>query len=273
MLGLVVLLIAEYRFFHDQAQKMLELKEEYRTYTLAVKKVLNEYNAMKEQAKPSKDSFITINRAPNYLKQSMIEHIRKENLEFILKGVDSNAWTDYHDQIQKKPSLVGIVQKKRTSIKRKKSITSIALFKEALISKPKDIAMVWPIDRSQFWLSSFFGPRHKPDKSWGFHYGIDMAACKGTPVIAAAGGIVIEACFHSGYGNTIVISHGNKYKTRYAHLDKILVSMGQKVKQGFLIGKVGATGAVRKKKGRDASHLHFEVYAYGKQINPLSFFN
>jgi murein DD-endopeptidase MepM/ murein hydrolase activator NlpD len=50
------------------------------------------------------------------------------------------------------------------------------------------------------------------------------------------------------------------------------VSVGQKVEQGQLIGKVGSTGAVRKKKGRDASHLHFEIYAHGKQINPLSFF-
>ena len=273
MLGLVVLLIAEYRFFHDQAQKMLELKEEYRTYTLAVKKILNEYNAMKEQAKPSKESFITINRTPDYLKKSMIEHIRKENLEFILKSIDTNEWTDYHDQIQKKSSLITATPKKRTALKRKKSIAPIAFYKETTLSKPKDIALAWPIDRSQFWLSSFFGPRRQPDKSWGFHYGIDMAACRGTPVVAAVSGIVIEACFNSGYGNTIVISHGNKYKTRYAHLDKILVSMGQKVEQGCLIGKVGATGAVRKKKGRDASHLHFEVYAHGKQINPLSFFN
>ena len=54
LLGLSTLLIVEYRFFHDQAQKMLELKEEYRAYTLAVKKILNEYNAMKEQAEGSR---------------------------------------------------------------------------------------------------------------------------------------------------------------------------------------------------------------------------
>ncbi len=55
MLGLTTLLIIEYRFFHDQAQKMLELKEEYRAYTIAVKKILNEYNAMKEQADEDTD--------------------------------------------------------------------------------------------------------------------------------------------------------------------------------------------------------------------------
>ena len=284
LLGLCILLIIEYRFFHDQAQKMLELKEEYRTYTLAVKKILNEYNAIKEQASETAEdlsfdsddsnSFILVNREPNYLKESMIKHAQKENLEFILKSVDLNEWTDYTDQINKKTNSVSLQTKKRT--RKTKKIAKVQqlpkLFKDSYITGPKDIAFVWPVDRSSFWLSSFFGPRKKPDHSWGFHYGIDMAACKGTPVKAAANGIVIEAYFHPGYGNTILISHNNKYKTRYAHLDKMLACVGQKVEQGVLIGKVGATGAVRKKKGRDPSHLHFEVHAHGKQINPLSFF-
>ena len=126
----------------------------------------------------------------------------------------------------------------------------------------------WPIDRSQFWLSSLFGKRKKPNGSWGFHSGIDMAALKGTPVKAAAGGTVIEARYAQGYGNTVVIKHNNKYKTRYAHLDKIIAKKGQKVSRGQLIGKVGDTGFVRKS-GKDASHLHFELYAFGKKINPL----
>jgi murein DD-endopeptidase MepM/ murein hydrolase activator NlpD len=284
LLGLTTLLIIEYRFFHDQAQKMLELKEEYRAYTQAVKKILNEYNAMKEQAAESgddieseetdsKDSFIVVNREPGYLKQSMINYARKQNLEFILKSVDPNEWVDYTDQIKKKTTKVAQGKKRGRRSKRTVNVQAYPKFyNDAYVSAPKDFAFNWPIKRSEFWLSSFFGPRRKPDRSWGFHYGIDMAACRGTPVNAAADGIIIEAHYHSGYGNTILISHNNKYKTRYAHLDKMNVSVGQKVEQGQLIGKVGSTGAVRKKKGRDASHLHFEIYAHGKQINPLSFF-
>ena len=60
----------------------------------------------------------------------------------------------------------------------------------------------------------------------------------------------------------------SKYRTRYAHLDKILVKVGKKVSQNQCIGKVGDTGFIRKK-GRDGSHLHFEVLAFGKQMNPL----
>lgn len=282
MAGLTILLIVEYRFFHDQAQKMLEIKEEYRSYTLAVKKILNEYNAMKEQAgeasaqeqeSSEKDSFIVVNREPGYLKQSAINYARKQNLEFLLKNVDPNEWVDYNDQIKKKSTATVAAGKKKRKTRRKNiGQQPPTYYKEAFLNVPKDFNFMWPINRSQFWLSSFYGPRRKPDRSWGFHHGIDMAACKGTPIVAAADGIVIEAHFHPGYGNTILISHTSKYKTRYAHLDKILVSVGQKIEQGTLIGKVGATGSVRKKKGRDASHLHFEIYAHGKQINPLTFF-
>lgn len=278
LFGITVLLFFEYRFFHDQAQKMLELKEEYRAYTQAVKKIINEYNAMKEEAQEesnqpemtTKDSFLLVNREPNYLRKAFIDHVRKENLEFILKSIDPNEWTDYGDQLIKK-TATPIATKKR---RRRRKISKIQNFPahQTYLTGPKDITFIWPIDRSQFWISSFFGPRKKPDNSWGFHYGIDMAACRGIPIKAANAGMVIEAHYHAGYGNTVLIMHNNKYKTRYAHLDKIMVYVGQKVDQGTVIGKVGSTGAVRAKKGRDPSHLHFEVYAHGKQVNPLSFF-
>ncbi|MCK5633129.1 M23 family metallopeptidase, partial [bacterium] len=136
-------------------------------------------------------------------------------------------------------------------------------------NKKMEIDFSWPIKRSEFWISSLFGSRKKPNGIWGFHYGIDMAAMRGTPVKAACPGIIVEARFSSGYGNTIVIAHGRKYRTRYAHLNKILVRVGQKVKQQQLIGKVGRTGLVWKSQGRDPSHLHFEVHAFGKKVNPM----
>jgi len=98
-----------------------------------------------------------------------------------------------------------------------------------------------------------------------------MAAVRGTPVYAAANGTVIEARHGAGYGKTIVIAHNRKYRTRYAHLSSIGVKVGQTVYKGDQIGRVGATGSVRSKRGRDASHLHFEVCAFGKQVNPMYF--
>lgn len=134
----------------------------------------------------------------------------------------------------------------------------------------KDIQFIWPVNRAHFWLSSFYGARRKPDRTWGFHHGIDLAAVRGTPVMSAAAGVVTEALYHKGFGNTIVVMHNNKYSTRYAHLHKMYVRVGQHVEQGQRIGEVGATGNVR---GRHSgSHLHLEVMAYGKRMNPLYFF-
>lgn len=101
------------------------------------------------------------------------------------------------------------------------------------------------------------------------HKAIDMAAMKNTHVMAAAGGKVVEARYASGYGNTILIAHPNGYKTRYAHLNAIKVKLHAIVAAGDLIGTVGETGFIRKR-GKDGSHLHFEVYHGNRAINPLA---
>jgi hypothetical protein len=145
--------------------------------------------------------------------------------------------------------------------------------KQKVDIKKKDIVFIWPIERQKFWLSSYFGLRKLPSGRKQFHNGIDMAALKGTRVKSAASGVVEKAYEDpAGYGKTIIIKHNKIYKTRYAHLDKMLVAQGQSVKQGQLIGYVGSTGNVRKT-GRDASHLHFEVYLHEQRVDPLTFFS
>ena len=127
----------------------------------------------------------------------------------------------------------------------------------------------WPVAQDSFWISSFFGPR-RMGRVVRMHAGIDLAALKGTPVKAAAGGKVIKSCYEFGYGNTIVIEHNRKYKTRYAHLNENLVERGKNVLRGQKIGTVGDTGFVQSE-GNNASHLHFEVYAFNKQVNPIRY--
>lgn len=129
----------------------------------------------------------------------------------------------------------------------------------------------WPVDPKNFWLSSPFGPRTIRGKE-GFHGGIDMAAPTGTPVYAAAEGKVVESRFSPGYGNYILIAHPNGYKTRYAHLSKSLTKTGQRVEAGKLIGRVGATGHVVKRRASSSgSHLHFEVYKHGSWVDPIGY--
>jgi murein DD-endopeptidase MepM/ murein hydrolase activator NlpD len=134
----------------------------------------------------------------------------------------------------------------------------------------QDFTFHWPLELHHFWLSSLFGARKKANGTPGFHYGIDMAAMKGTPVKSAAAGTVIQAQYVPGYGNNVLIQHNKYYRTRYAHLNRIHATVGQKVTQGQKIGTVGDTGSVRKS-GRDASHLHFEIYHNGSHVNPLRY--
>lgn len=127
-----------------------------------------------------------------------------------------------------------------------------------------------PIPHGQFWISSLFGPRKRASGAMGYHYGVDLAAPRGTPVFACASGKVVQAGWNGGFGNMIVIAHDEGMRTRYAHLSAIHVTSGAYVAQGAKIGAVGDTGHVRKN-GRDASHLHLEVERYGKREDPLMY--
>lgn len=98
-----------------------------------------------------------------------------------------------------------------------------------------------------------------------FHTGIDYRAPRGTIVLAAATGIVTEAKWDGGYGNTIRIKHGNGYETTYAHLMNMTVITGEKVLKGDTIGNVGATGKTT------GSHLHYEIAYNNRKINPAVF--
>lgn len=115
----------------------------------------------------------------------------------------------------------------------------------------------WPLNSH---INSYYGYR------WGgFHTGIDLAGDTGDPYVAAASGTVVSAGWAGGYGNCIIIDHGNGIMTRYAHSSKLLVSAGQSVSKGQTIGLVGATG------NATGSHLHFEVIINGDTANPLNY--
>jgi len=99
------------------------------------------------------------------------------------------------------------------------------------------------------------------------HDGVDFVAPPGTPILAAAGGVVVAAEWHSEYGNMIDIDHGDGLKTRYAHASKSLVRVGDLVRPGQMIARVGSTGR------STGAHLHFEVHVNGVPRNPGGFLN
>jgi len=115
-------------------------------------------------------------------------------------------------------------------------------------------------------FSSPFGVRSDPFRgSAAMHSGIDLAGPMGTPVYATADGVVGRAGWARGYGNLVQLEHGKGIETRYGHLSKILVHVGQHVKRGDLIAKMGSTGR------STGSHLHYEVRLDGHAVNPLPF--
>lgn len=123
----------------------------------------------------------------------------------------------------------------------------------------------WPLPDGYYTVTSSFGPRVLNGEN-EFHAGLDVAGPRGTPVLAADGGTVTYADWMGTAGRAVIIQHTGGYETRYYHLNSIIVSAGQEVKQGDLIGTVGSTGK------STGNHLHFEVRRWGNAIDPLSFY-
>ena len=128
-------------------------------------------------------------------------------------------------------------------------------------------SFIFPV-ASYTYISSRFGERiHPITGELKNHNGMDIASNMGTTVYAADGGRVVLAEWYGGYGNCIMIEHGNGYKTLYGHLSVISVKNGQTVNQGDAIGQVGSTG------NSTGPHLHFEVYLNGGRIDPEQFYS
>jgi len=122
---------------------------------------------------------------------------------------------------------------------------------------------IWPTNG---WTSSGFGYRMDPfTQKRTFHYGLDIVATRGNPVVAPADGFVAEVNRSGEFGNSIILGHGGGLTTLYGHLSKVGVVSGQKIKRGDIIGNVGSTGK------SIGPHLHYEVRINGKPVNPYTY--
>ena len=123
----------------------------------------------------------------------------------------------------------------------------------------RNVPSIWPVRYPDLRITSRFGDARDANHH---HNGIDIAAPKGTPVLAAANGKVISREQASGYGRLVRIAHGDGLETWYAHLQSWNVKPGKKMKCGQRIGKVGKSG------NATAPHLHYEVRINGRPVNP-----
>lgn len=121
-----------------------------------------------------------------------------------------------------------------------------------------------PIKRG--WLSSYYGMRTDPFTGHqALHEGIDFAGKAGSDVISVGAGVVTWAGKRYGYGNMVEVTHGNGYVTRYGHNEDIVVNVGETVKKGQVLSKMGSTGR------STGPHVHFEVLLNGRKVDPEKF--
>jgi murein DD-endopeptidase MepM/ murein hydrolase activator NlpD len=146
-------------------------------------------------------------------------------------------------------------------------VIDLAKNKEQMIQSVPAIQPVSVKDMAR--ISDYFGFRRDPfTKEKKVHHGIDFVGPKGAPIYATGNGKVINAEFSFfGYGNVVVIDHGFGFKTRYAHLQKIDIKVGDEVTRGQIIGSLGNSGR------STGPHLHYEVLLRNKPVDPMNYFN
>ena len=116
------------------------------------------------------------------------------------------------------------------------------------------------------WISSYFGKRTSPFSGKTEHHrGVDFAGKAGNDVVSVAGGVVTKAGKKGAYGYLVEVDHGNGYVTRYGHNQMVLVQVGEAIKRGQVIAKLGSTGR------STGPHVHFEVIKDGARIDPMKF--
>lgn len=135
---------------------------------------------------------------------------------------------------------------------------------EELLKRRTTVPSIWPVTGE---LTDGFGGRRNPFGGSGseFHTGQDISTLWGTPVVAAAQGTVIFAGWQNGYGQIVIIDHGNGLTTRYGHLSGIDVEVGRQIGRGEQLGRVGSTGR------STGPHLHYEVRLNDEPVNPRQY--
>ncbi len=180
------------------------------------------------------------------------------------KNVFPNSWETVSQTQEKASILLRQLELQKTSLD---EIWDLAKQKEKMLASIPSIKPVREdkLQKRMNVLSGFGYRIHPVYKIKKMHEGVDFPAATGTAIQSSGDGIVTASGPRSGYGNCIEINHGFGYVTRYAHMNRLVVRVGQKVQKGQQIGTVGDTGL------STAPHLHYEIHYKGKPIDPIRF--
>lgn len=239
---------------------------------------LSRYYAIEELAQYDSELIEQVKIEKNNIEQTR-EKLEKEQAEIkILKAkseqttvVLNNMKTLQQSYIDRLSEGEKTLQEKITAYKKEQEEIEAKIMEATNMILP-DIQytggeMLWPVAASGTVITSNFGIREHPIQGVvKQHTGLDIGgAATGTPIVAALDGVVTHAGWLGGYGNCVMISHGNGVVTLYGHGNKVLTQVGKQVKQGETIMELGSTG------NSTGPHCHFEVRINGNYTNPLNY--
>ena len=201
----------------------------------------------------------------------IIANLEKGHETTSFMGMGGPSPSDVREKLKSEKDEKGLVQQMRTDIERLKSEAAsreeslselerlLQTKRDVLVSTPS----IWPV---QGWVTSGFGFRANPFTGLTqMHEGMDISNRIGTLIVATADGIISDIGSDWAHGRILVISHGFGMMTRYSHLNKVLVRVGQKVKRGDKIAEIGMSGKTT------GPHLHYEVRLNGIPANPMRY--
>jgi murein DD-endopeptidase MepM/ murein hydrolase activator NlpD len=186
-------------------------------------------------------------------------------------GLGGPTPEDVREELIFQGDQTGLIQQMKKDLERlsteaKTEQESLQRLEGLLEGKREQLACTPSILPARGWLSSGFGYRISPfTGTIQMHEGIDISNAIGTPIVAPADGLVVRVGREYGYGKILVINHGYSIVTRYGHLHKVHVKIGQKVKRGDLIGEIGNTGR------STGPHLHYEVKTNNVTVDPRKY--
>ncbi|MDH5179838.1 MAG: M23 family metallopeptidase [Gammaproteobacteria bacterium] len=189
----------------------------------------------------------------------------KGEFDFDAPPAQGGPSNDIHGNQMSVPDFVKSLNDLSTQIRDRSQQLSVL---ETMLMTRNLQAEVIPTGRpvTRGWLSSYFGLRTDPFTGRRVHHsGVDFAGKMGSDVVAVAAGVVTYSGRRSGYGNLVEINHGNGYFTRYGHNSENTVKVGQTVKKGQVVAKMGTTGR------STGPHVHFEVIRDGRHVDPKSY--
>lgn len=255
-----------------------ELKAHYEqeiAQILAQKAELENYIAGQTKELMENSELISTAVSTKTISENLIEQFKNEYEDMVIAYVDNNMKTiksvsrgsskemTFKESVQELRSLIDLLQSAKLS--EEEANEKIEKKEKELTSYLDSLPTYWPVDNGNTVHSGFGRRLHPIYKKYRNHDGIDIGNPNYPTIYAAGSGKVVFAGKNSSYGNYVIIDHGNGFRTLYAHLKSYSVKVGDWVKKGQKIARMGNTGT------STGTHLHFEIHINGVPTNPLNF--